>query len=155
MSEQSAGQSGVLGLLSALITKNQVFVGIPLGQALANSRYSLPPASCLTLFCSFSFGLLIPIVCSAPLSLCYEQCPGRMKIFSSCLASASITIISLLTPGDYFLFQRLMNAEKTMADVSKFVRIPLVDTAVHVGLVMNSDRTTKTVKVRQRKRERE
>ena len=42
-----------------------------------------------------------------------------------------------------------------MADVSKFVRIPLVDTAVHVGLVMNSDRTTKTVKVRQRKRKRE
>ena len=40
-----------------------------------------------------------------------------------------------------------------MADVSKFARIPLVDTAVHVSLVMNSDRTTKTVKVRQRERE--
>ena len=48
-----------------------------------------------------------------------------------------------------------MNAEKTMADVSKFARIPLVDTDVHVSLVMNSDRTTKTVKVRQRERKRE
>ena len=48
-----------------------------------------------------------------------------------------------------------MNAEKTMADVSKFARIPLVDTAVHVSLVMNSDRTTKTVKVRLRETETE
>lgn len=45
-----------------------------------------------------------------------------------------------------------MNAEKTMADVSKFARILLVDTAVHVSLVMNSDRTTKTVKVRESER---
>ena len=42
-----------------------------------------------------------------------------------------------------------------MADVSKFARIPLVDTAVHVSLVMNSDRTTKTVKVRLRETETE
>ena len=47
-----------------------------------------------------------------------------------------------------------MNAEKTMADVSKFARILLVDTDVHVSPVMNSDRTIRTVKVREKERER-
>ena len=42
-----------------------------------------------------------------------------------------------------------------MADASKFARILLVDTAVHVSLVMNSDRTTKTVKVRETETETE